>query len=136
MSCYKCGSDYAIFTDERGHSICRQCFFDEHDRTGLEQLKSENAVLRKRLARLVEAINQLENEWDADWPMPYCLVEFLESSELASARDISAYESGKEEILSLQAAAANILFKHRQGVPLEAVDLEWLEQAVGEKSGG
>jgi len=59
MSCYKCGSDYAIFTDERGHSICRQCFFDEHDRTGLEQLKSENAVLRERLARLAELLQEI-----------------------------------------------------------------------------
>lgn len=54
---------------------------DEHDNCGM--------VVNKRL---VDAINRLENEWDADWPMPYCLVEFLESSELASARDIVAAE--------------------------------------------
>jgi hypothetical protein len=33
---------------------------------------------------------------------------------------------------ALQAAAENILFKHRHGAPLEAVDFEWLERAVGE----
>ena len=34
----------------------------------------------------------------------------------------------------LVAVAENILFKRKQGVPLEAVDFEWLERAVGEKA--
>jgi hypothetical protein len=42
--------------------------------------------LRARHAELVEAVIRLENEWDADWPMPYCLVEFLESSEIAKLK--------------------------------------------------
>jgi hypothetical protein len=60
----------------------------------LQKLKTENAALRERLERLVEVINRLENEWDADWPMPYCLTEFLESSELASARAIADAKEG------------------------------------------
>jgi predicted nuclease with TOPRIM domain len=43
-------------------------------------------TLRARHAALVEAVIRLENEWDADWPMPYCLVEFLESSEIAKLK--------------------------------------------------
>ena len=31
----------------------------------------------------------------------------------------------------LQAAAENLIFKYRQDIPLEAVDFEWLERAVG-----
>jgi chromosome segregation ATPase len=47
---------------------------------------SEINTLRARHAALVEAVVRLENEWDADWPMPYCLVEFLESSEVAKLK--------------------------------------------------
>jgi hypothetical protein len=36
--------------------------------------------------RMVELIVKLEDEWDADWPMPYCLVELLESSEFDKLR--------------------------------------------------
>lgn len=40
----------------------------------------------------------------------------------------------REQLAQLEAAAENLLFKHRHNVPLEAVDFEWLERAVGEKA--
>ena len=39
-----------------------------------------------------------------------------------------------KQYITIKAAAENILFKRKQGVPLEAVDFEWLERAVGEKT--
>jgi uncharacterized coiled-coil DUF342 family protein len=63
----------------------------------LEKMAERNQnleQLRARHAALVEVIVRLENEWDADWPMPYCLVEFLESSEIAKLKAALAEVKG------------------------------------------
>ena len=68
---------------------------DVEDPIGMMQkVCDEFDKLRARHAALVDVIVRLENEWDADWPMPYCLVEFLESSEIANLKAALAEVKG------------------------------------------
>jgi len=61
---------------------------------------------------------------------------YIKVNTLDIIKAIAAAESGKEEgcSTSLKAAAKNILFKRKHGVPIEDVDFEWLENATGENN--
>jgi len=76
----------------------------------------------------------------------YCLQHHPDSVKARQAKSEQRYEENMKKSAwyrlsevtkqkqALQAAAENILFKRKRGVPLEEVDFEWLERAVGEKA--
>ena len=79
---------------ETRQAIFREGISAEEYKAQLTAAAERERVLVEALESVLDEVRIIEDEWDADWPMPYPLVNFLESTKLAQARAALAQGKG------------------------------------------